>query len=195
MLDTLLRAERDGLIDHVGICEEVNTFMFEGYDTTSMALLFSLMNLSLYPEMQERCYQEILDCVEGLCPFRLIVALRIAFKFISHSPTDDLSQLNIQQLSKLQYLECFIKETLRLYPSVPVIAREAANETRLANNLILPKGAQVTIHIIDIHRSAKYYENPNKFDPERFTAEASAGRHPYAYVPFSAGQRNCIGMY
>ncbi|XP_069964039.1 cytochrome P450 4p1-like [Bactrocera oleae] len=171
MLDTLLRAERDGLIDHVGICEEVDTFMFEGYDTTSMALLFSLMNLSLYPEMQERCYQEILDCVE-----------------------DDLSQLNIQQLSKLQYLECFIKETLRLYPSVPVIAREAANETRLANNLILPKGAQVTIHIIDIHRSAKYYENPNKFDPERFTAEASAGRHPYAYVPFSAGQRNCIGQ-
>uniref|UniRef100_A0A0K8WD67 Cytochrome P450 4p1 n=2 Tax=Bactrocera latifrons TaxID=174628 RepID=A0A0K8WD67_BACLA len=171
MLDTLLRAERDGLIDHVGICEEVDTFMFEGYDTTSMALLFSLMNLSLYPEMQERCYQEILENVE-----------------------DDLSQLDIQQLAKLKYLECFIKETQRLYPSVPVIAREVANDTRLANNLILPKGSQITIHIIDIHRSAKYYENPNKFDPEHFTAEASAGRHPFAYVPFSAGQRNCIGQ-
>ncbi|XP_050326895.1 cytochrome P450 4p1-like [Bactrocera neohumeralis] len=171
MLDTLLRAERDGLIDHVGICEEVDTFMYEGYDTTSMALLFSLMNLSLYPEMQERCYQEILACVE-----------------------DDLSQLDIQQLAKLKYLECFIKETLRLYPSVPFIAREAVNETRLANNLILPEGAQIAIYIYDIHRSAKYYENPNEFDPERFTPEASAGRHPFAYVPFSAGQRNCIGQ-
>ncbi|XP_049309019.1 LOW QUALITY PROTEIN: cytochrome P450 4p1-like [Bactrocera dorsalis] len=171
MLDTLLRAERDGLIDHVGICEEVDTFMFEGFDTTSMALLFSLMNLSLYPEMQERCYQEILEHVE-----------------------DDLSQLDIQQLAKLKYLECFIKETLRLYPSVPVIGREVTNETRLANNLILPKGSQIIIHIIDIHRNAKYFENPDKFDPERFTPEASAGRHPFAYVPFSAGQRNCIGQ-
>ncbi|XP_049309424.1 cytochrome P450 4p1-like [Bactrocera dorsalis] len=171
MLDTLLRAERDGLIDHVGICEEVDTFMFAGYDTTSMVLLFSLMNLSLYPEMQERCYQEILEHVE-----------------------DDLSHLDIQQLAKLKYLECFIKETQRLYPSVPVIGREVANDTRLANNLILPKGSQIIVHIIDIHRSAKYYKNPNKFDPERFTPEASAGRHPFAYVPFSAGQRNCIGQ-
>lgn len=66
MLDTLLHAERDGLIDHAGICEEVDTFMFEGFDTTSMALIFTLMNLSLFPEMQELCYQELLEHIDGL---------------------------------------------------------------------------------------------------------------------------------
>ncbi|XP_053962632.1 cytochrome P450 4p1-like [Anastrepha ludens] len=171
MLDTLLYAERDGLIDHAGICEEVDTFMFEGFDTTSMALIFSLMSLSLYPEMQERCYQEILEHVE-----------------------DDISKLDINQLGHLKYLECFIKETLRLYPSVPVIARKAPVETRLANNLVLPKNTQITIHIFDIHRSPKYWDNPNAFDPDRFTPDRSVGRHPFAFVPFSAGQRNCIGQ-
>ncbi|XP_054737394.1 cytochrome P450 4p1-like [Anastrepha obliqua] len=171
MLDTLLHAERDGLIDHAGICEEVDTFMFEGFDTTSMALIFTLMNLSLYPEMQELCYQEILEHVE-----------------------DDLSKLDTNQLGKLKYLECFIKETLRLYPSVPGIMRKAIRDTYLSNNVFLPAGTQISIHIFDIQRSPKYYNDPNMFDPTRFTAENSKGRHPYAFLPFSAGQRNCIGQ-
>ena len=65
MLDTLLRAEKQGQIDHDGICEEVDTFMFEGFDTTSMALIFALMNLSLYPEMQQKCYEEIQQYIDG----------------------------------------------------------------------------------------------------------------------------------
>ena len=169
MLDTLLKAEKEGLIDHAGICEEVDTFMFEGFDTTSMGLIFSLMNLSLNPEMQERCYQEIMDNI------------------------NDLENLNISQLNNLKYMECFLKETMRLYPSVPVIMRESVTETQLSNGLILPPKTFITLSIFDIHRNPKYFENPNTFDPERFTPERSVGRHPYAYLPFSAGQRNCIG--
>ncbi|XP_036332579.1 cytochrome P450 4p1-like, partial [Rhagoletis pomonella] len=129
MLDTLLHAERNGLIDHAGICEEVDTFMFEGFDTTSMALIFTLMNLSLFPEMQEQCYQEILEYVDA-----------------------DLSNLDVNQLGKLKYLECFVKETLRLYPSVPGIMRKAVRDTYLANNVFLPADTQISIHIFDIHR-------------------------------------------
>ncbi|XP_036331660.1 probable cytochrome P450 4p3 [Rhagoletis pomonella] len=171
MLDTLLHAERNGLIDHAGICEEVDTFMFEGFDTTSMALIFTLMNLSLFPKMQEQCYQEILEYVDA-----------------------DLSNLDVNQLGKLKYLECFVKETLRLYPSVPGIMRKAIRDTYLANNVFLPADTQISIHIFDIHRNPKYFDEPNKFDPLRFTPENSEGRHPYAYIPFSAGQRNCIGQ-
>ncbi|CAD7014193.1 unnamed protein product [Ceratitis capitata] len=171
MLDTLLHAERDGLIDHAGICEEVDTFMFEGFDTTSMALIFTLMNLSLYQEMQEQCYQEILECVE-----------------------DDLQKLDVNVLGKLKYLECFIKETLRLYPSVPGIMRKVMQDTSLANNVFLPAGTEISIHIFDIQRDPRYFPEPNKFDPSRFTPENSEGRHPYAYIPFSAAQRNCIGQ-
>ncbi|TMW42480.1 hypothetical protein DOY81_012440 [Sarcophaga bullata] len=83
---------------------------------------------------------------------------------------------------------------MRLYPSVPGIMRESVNETQLPNGLILPPKTFITLSIFDIHRNPKHFENPNTFDPERFTPERSVGRHPYAYLPFSAGQRNCIGQ-
>ncbi|KAH8407636.1 hypothetical protein KR222_008526 [Zaprionus bogoriensis] len=171
MLDTLIFAEKDGLIDHEGICEEVDTLMFEGYDTTSMALIFGLMNMSLYADKQELCYQEISEHI-----------------------ADDLSNLDINQLSKLKYLECFVKETERMFPSVPIMGRQTMRETELANGLILPKYSQITLHVFDIHRNTKYWDSPDEFRPERFFPENSKDRHIYAYIPFSAGQRNCIGQ-
>lgn len=69
MLDTLIFAEKDRLIDHQGICEEVDTLMFEGYDTTSMGLIFGLMNMSLYADKQELCYQEISEHIAGGLPW------------------------------------------------------------------------------------------------------------------------------
>ncbi|KAH8355008.1 hypothetical protein KR093_003747, partial [Drosophila rubida] len=171
MLDTLICAEKDGLIDHEGICEEVDTLMFGGFDTTSMCLIFGLMSLSLHPEYQELCYKEIMENID-----------------------DDLSTLDINQLTKLKYMECVIKETIRMYPSVPVMARQTLNVTELPNGLILPVGTQVVIHIFDLHRNPKHWDNPDKFDPDRFLPENIKDRHTYAYIPFSAGQRNCVGQ-
>lgn len=65
MLDTLICAEKDGLIDHSGICEEVDTLVAEGHDTTAVGLTFGLMNMSIYGEEQELCYQEIQEHIEG----------------------------------------------------------------------------------------------------------------------------------
>lgn len=65
MLDTLICAEKDGLIDDIGISEEVDTLMAEGYDTTSIGLVFGLMNMSLYAAEQELCYQEIQEHILG----------------------------------------------------------------------------------------------------------------------------------
>ncbi|XP_030239397.1 cytochrome P450 4p1 [Drosophila navojoa] len=171
MLDTLIFAEKDGLIDHAGICEEVDTLMFEGFDTTSIGLIFGLMNMSLYQDKQELCYQEISEHI-----------------------ADDFSNLDLNQVSKLKYLECFVKETMRLFPSVPIMSRKTLKETELANGLILPPGAQIVMHIFDVHRNPKYWSSPEEFQPERFFPENSRDRHTYAYVPFSAGQRNCIGQ-
>ncbi|XP_017066113.1 probable cytochrome P450 4p2 [Drosophila eugracilis] len=171
MLDTLICAEKDGLIDNIGICEEVDTLMAEGYHTTYVGLVFGLLNMSLYAEEQEHCYQEIEAHI-----------------------SDDLSNLNICQLNKLRHLDYFLKETMRLYPSLPMIGRQTIQETELANGLILPKGTQVNIHVIDIHRNEKYWDSPKEFRPERFLPENCQKRHPYAFIPFSAGQRNCIGQ-
>ncbi|XP_062133869.1 cytochrome P450 4p1-like [Drosophila sulfurigaster albostrigata] len=171
MLDTLICAEKDGLIDHEGICEEVDTLMLGGFDTTSMCLIFVLMLLSLHSEEQERCYQEIVENID-----------------------DDLTTLDINQLTKLKYMECVIKETLRLYPSGPTMSRQTLNETELPNGLILPVGTQIVVQIFDLHRNPKYWDNPEKFDPDRFLPENMKDRHTYAFIPFSAGQRNCVGQ-
>lgn len=57
----------------------------------------------------------------------------------------------------------------------------------------IPPGVAISIHIRTIHLNPKYFPNPNTFDPERFSPENSRGRHPFAFIPFSGGQRNCIG--
>ncbi|XP_055388164.1 uncharacterized protein LOC129616531 [Condylostylus longicornis] len=169
MLDTLLEAEEKKLIDHEGICEEVDTFMFEGFDTTSAGLMFTILCLATYQEIQEKCYEDILQL------------------------PDDFSELTIADLNNLQYLECVIKESLRLYPPVPLIARKTDHEV-IIGDLILPKGLNIFINIYDIHRNSHHFPNPETFDPDRFLPENSINRHPYAYIPFSAGSRNCIGQ-
>uniref|UniRef100_A0A1A9VMJ7 ABC transmembrane type-2 domain-containing protein n=1 Tax=Glossina austeni TaxID=7395 RepID=A0A1A9VMJ7_GLOAU len=168
MLDTLLHHEAQGLIDHQGICEEVDTFMFEGYDTTSTCLKFALLSLAQYPDIQEKCYQEI----ENLSAFE---------------------NLTVFDFNNLEYLGCVIKETLRMYPSVPFIGRHCTKETIL-NGLILPANAQISIHINDIMRDSKHFPEPSVFKPERFLPENTRNMHPFAFVPFSAGSRNCIGQ-
>ncbi|XP_049871939.1 cytochrome P450 4C1-like [Pectinophora gossypiella] len=166
MLDLLLEAESKGEIDLAGIREEVNTFMFEGHDTTATALTFGLMLLADHEEVQERVREEI----------ERVVGSRV--------PT-------MTDLGELKYLEAVIKETLRLYPSVPFIARTITEDFMLGD-IMVPKNSEVAVHIYDVHRRPEIYPEPDVFKPERFLNGTT--RHNYAYVPFSAGPRNCIGQ-
>uniref|UniRef100_A0A1A9VMJ5 Cytochrome P450 n=1 Tax=Glossina austeni TaxID=7395 RepID=A0A1A9VMJ5_GLOAU len=168
MLDTLLYEEAQGLIDHQAICEEVDTFMFEGFDTTSTCLKLVLLNLGQYPDVQERCHQEIASLT-------------------------DFENLTVFDFNNLEYLGCVVKETLRMHPSVPFIGRQCTKETVL-NGLILPTNTQISIHIYDIMRDSKHFPEPSVFKPERFLPENTRNMHPFAFVPFSAGLRNCIGQ-
>ncbi|XP_017043706.1 probable cytochrome P450 4ac1 isoform X2 [Drosophila ficusphila] len=169
MLDTLLAAEAEGQIDHQGICDEVNTFMFEGYDTTSTCLIFTLLMLALHEDVQQKCFEE----VENL--------------------PEDSDEITVFQFNELVYLECVIKESLRMFPSVPFIGRECVEEC-VVNGMVMPKLTQISLHIYDIMRDPRHFPKPNKFDPDRFLPENTVNRHPFAFVPFSAGQRNCIGQ-
>lgn len=94
-LDLLLQAKADGKpLDDEGIREEVDTFMFEGHDTTTSGIAFALLNLAKYPEIQQQIFEECRDVL------------------------GDKKSLTMQDLNELSFLEIFIKESLRLYPSV-----------------------------------------------------------------------------
>ncbi|KAK9744567.1 Cytochrome P450 [Popillia japonica] len=170
-LDMLLEASKDGqVLTDQDIGEEVDTFMFEGHDTTTAGMCWSLFLLGNYPEIQEKLYEEVSSVLGA-----------------NSTPT------SIADLHEMKYLECCVKEALRLYPSVPFIIRRLEQEITLDGHKI-PAGVQTLLHIYVLHRTAKYYPEPDKFNPDRFLPENCQGRHPYAYIPFSAGPRNCIGQ-
>lgn len=170
-LDLLIEASQDGqVLSNDDIREEVDTFMFEGHDTTSAAISWSLLLLGSHPEIQDRCYEEIYE-IFG----------------------DDDRPASMMDLQKMKYMECCIKEALRLYPSVPLIAREIKEDVDLGEYTI-PAGTTAMIVTYMLHRNPEIYPKPEQFDPDRFLPENCYGRHPYAYIPFSAGPRNCIGQ-
>nr|AZR39463.1 cytochrome P450 [Agasicles hygrophila] len=169
-LDLLINAKvTNAAIDDQGIQDEVNTFMFEGHDTTAMSICFTLMLLANNKNYQDQIYQEILNVL------------------------GDNINPDLNDLSELKLMERVIKESLRLYPSVPFIGR-AIEEDTIVGGYVLPRNTPVNIHIFDIHRNEKHWPDPEKFDPDRFLPENCLNRHPFAYVPFSAGPRNCIGQ-
>lgn len=85
-------------------------------------------------------------------------------------------------------------ETLRMYPPVPIIARHIKEELKLASgDYIVPAGSTVIVATYKLHRLKSIYPNPHKFDPDNFLPERQANRHYYAFVPFSAGPRSCVG--
>ncbi|XP_065569758.1 cytochrome P450 4C1-like isoform X2 [Artemia franciscana] len=171
-LDLLIMAQLKGTaISDAGIQEEVDTFMFEGHDTTATAIAWCLYLLGQNPDVQEKLRDEI-EMVLG---------------------TNNNYEYELQDFSKLKYLECCIKETLRLYPSVPAIFRNVPVDTALGE-YVVPAGTQVALLLYAIHRDPEHYHEPEKFIPERFFSDEVSKRHPYAYVPFSAGARNCIGQ-
>ncbi|BES98080.1 Hypothetical protein NTJ_10895 [Nesidiocoris tenuis] len=170
-LDLILdMSETKGLTES-DIREEVDTFMFAGHDTTSTALQFVFLHLGENPEVQEKAYQEQLDI----------------FGYSDRDVTKD-------DLNRMHYLEQVLKESLRLHPAAPQIARQLQEDLTLRDGRVIPATTKVFLNFMILHRNPKYFPDPEKFDPERFTPENSKGRHPYSYVPFSAGPRNCIGQ-
>ncbi|XP_031638529.1 cytochrome P450 4d1-like [Contarinia nasturtii] len=173
-LDLLLHSTIEGKpLTDLEIREEVDTFMFEGHDTTTSGITFCLYNIAKHPEVQRKCFDEIAT----------------VFGSDTKEPT------TISKLNQLSYLELVIKETLRLFPSVPFIGRIAMQDIELTQNRIIPTGANVLVPIYTIQRNEKYFEDADAFKPERFLAERTAEKQSsFIYVPFSAGPRNCIGQ-
>ncbi|KXJ70559.1 hypothetical protein RP20_CCG023150 [Aedes albopictus] len=172
-LDLLLNVTIDGKpLSDVDIREEVDTFMFEGHDTTTSGISFTIYQLALNPHVQDKIYEEIVSVLGK-----------------NHKSVE----LTYQLLQEFKYLEMAIKEGLRLFPSVPFIGRNLVEDIDL-DGFTLPAGQDILIPIYMIHRNPEVYPDPERYDPERFSDSAESKRGPYDYIPFSAGARNCIGQ-
>lgn len=164
---------QESKINFEGIREEVDTFMFEGFDTTAAAVSWIIFLLGHNPQCQEKIYEEI-DEIFGR--------------------EHHLEEVNQKFLAQFKYLEACVKEGLRLFPSVPMIARKLTQDIRFDDH-ILPKNSTAAIYLYGLHRDEQVFSDPECFIPERFLEESvNSKRHAFAYLPFSAGPRNCIGQ-
>jgi cytochrome P450 family 4 len=107
MMDTLLQAQSEGQIDDEGIIEETDTFTFEGHDTTSAGMTFTLLLLAHNPEVQEKLFEEIQDVTYGK------------------------EDLTVDDFGKMNYMERVLKESLRIYPPVPFISRSLSKNVTI----------------------------------------------------------------
>lgn len=147
---------------------------YKGADTTSLTIATTLLMLALYPDHQQKVFEEI----------DLIVS----------SSADDITR---EQVEKLPYTEMCIKESLRIFPMVAYVGREADRDIRLKSvDIVVPKGTSIAVGIYPVHHNKRYWgDNVEDFDPNRFHSDNEAKIHPYCFLPFSGGARNCVGKF
>ena len=166
-LDILSSLHHNGDIDTEGLMEETNNFIFAGHDTISASLAWLLFNLGSNTVAQEKACNEadLINKMEG----------------------------NIEEKIKhMKYIECTIKESLRLRSTVPFISRNMNKDVSFSNGMSFPRGTELVFNLRAMHCDDTVWENPKRFIPERF--DSLSQRPLFSFVPFSAGPRNCIGQ-
>ena len=155
-------------MDDGQLVDNLLTFYLAGHETTAKALTWTLYLLSRSREWTDRLGDEI-RAVAGDAP------------------------IEAQHVDRLVLVQQVLKESMRLYPPVPIMSRQAVAATKI-EGLDIPAGMSILMPIYAIHRHAKRWENPDQFDPSRFAPGREDAIPRYQYMPFGAGPRICIGM-
>ncbi|XP_030014132.1 cytochrome P450 4F3 isoform X2 [Sphaeramia orbicularis] len=151
---------------------EANTFMFAGHDTTASAICWTLYNLAHHDHYQEKCRQEVMDLLQGR----------------------DEHEIEWEDLSNLPFTTMCIRESLRLHSPVQAVTRKYTQDMLLPGNRTVPKGVICLVSLYGTHHNPAVWSNPHEFYPLRFDPNNTSGRSASAFIPFSAGPRNCIGQ-
>ncbi|CAI9741156.1 cytochrome P450 3A14 [Octopus vulgaris] len=155
------------LTDEEIIAQSIIFFM-AGYETTATTLSFMAHLLALHQDIQDKVYQEIQSVIGK-------------------------KTLDYDGVQKLAYLSQCVSETLRLYPIANSILRKSKKQITI-KNWTIPAKIGINIPVYALHHNPKYWPDPEKFDPDRFSEEAQKTHTKFAYLPFGAGPRICIGM-
>jgi cytochrome P450 len=147
--------------------DEVMTLLFAGHETTSNLLAWTWYLLASHPEVEQRLRAELDEVLGGRLP-------------------------TVEDLANLPYGYRVLEETLRLYPPAWSLARKALVDDDIGG-YVLPASTIILMSPYVTHRHPAFWEEPERFDPDRFTPERVAVRSRYAYFPFGGGPRQCIG--
>ncbi|HEX8096496.1 MAG TPA: cytochrome P450, partial [Pyrinomonadaceae bacterium] len=147
--------------------DEAITIFLTGHETTAAALTWTFYLLSQHADAETRLHAEVDEVLGGRLP-------------------------TVADLPRLTYTEMVLSESMRLYPPAWGVQRMALNDCEIGGYRV-PKGAQVLMSQYVIQRDARYFPDPLRFDPERWTPQAREARPQFSYFPFGAGPRRCIG--
>lgn len=147
--------------------EEMMTLFLAGHETTAMALTWTWYLLSQHPEVEERLLREVSRVLGGRAP-------------------------TVADLPQLPYTDMVVREALRLYPPAPGFAREPIEDVHIGGYDV-PKGSLVTVNTFALHHDPRFFDEPEHFNPERFSAGWEERIPRYAFLPFGGGPRVCIG--
>ena len=171
--DMKLKLDSKKTLDEDTLVATAMVFMIAGYDTTATTLSFASYLLSKHPEEQARLQDEIDQAfadADGEFP-------------------------DYSTIQSLSYLDMVVHETLRMYPPIPFLSREASVDYKIpGTDVQLRKGDLVSYVASGLHTDPAHYSHPDHFHPEHFSKEEKAGRSPYAFQAFGQGPRACIGM-
>ncbi|GAB0087593.1 Cytochrome P450 [Sergentomyia squamirostris] len=161
-----------GTITFEELAAQTQLFFGAGFDTSSHTMAFSFYELALNQDIQEQLRNEVQTVLE------------------KHG-----GEFTYEACMEMKYLDMIIRETLRKYPVLDNLVREATNAYTIpGTNHVIEKGIGAFIPVFAIHRDPEIYPNPERFDPNRFIEDEIAKRHPMAWIPFGEGPRMCVGM-
>jgi len=165
---TAVDPESKTTLEDVNIRYQVITFLIAGHETTSGLLSFAIYLLVRNPAVLAQAYAEVDRVLGGERP-------------------------DFSQMAELTTIDRILKETLRLWPTAPAITVGAYEDEIIGGQYPIAKNYPIQLLILALHRDPKVWENPERFDIDRFLPEREAAMHPHAYKPFGNGVRACIG--
>ncbi len=171
LLQTLMDArysDGEGMSDDLVLSESMQ-LLVAGHETSSNGLSWLLYLLSTHPDCLERVRQEF-------------------FSVLGDAP------LSYADVMKFEFTTQVINEALRLYPPFWMIDRVAVSDDRVGD-VVIPAGSTVIVYVYGAHHAPRYWQDPERFDPERFTKEEVKQRTPFTFLPFGGGPRVCIGQH
>ncbi len=170
LLSMLLHArdEEGNSMSDEQLRDEVMTIVMAGHETTALALSWTWMLLSKHPEVEAKLAAELEEVLDGRPP-------------------------TVEDLPRLKYTDAVLKESMRLYPPAWAIGREALEDCEIEGYHVSAK-TQLFISQYVVHRIPHHFENPDAFDPKRWSDGLEKRLPKYAYFPFGGGPRLCIGQ-